>query len=796
MKKIFFTLFIILLCFNVHAQKVGLVLSGGGAKGLYHIGIIKALEENNIPIDYISGTSMGSIIAGLYAAGYSYDDMIYVFTHDNVSGWVSGKIDDKYKYYYNEEKVRPSLFTTSLDLKNIFESKNAIKKGGANNQGMLSGTPADIFAAGNIIPSTQLDVELMGYFAPANVASQGNFDNLFVPFRCVAADVIKKEQFIWKEGNIAQAIRSSMAIPIVFSPVIYGNKILYDGGVYNNFPWKDMEREFEPDFIIGGRCVSGEAPNIKSIMGQLELMVMHRTDYNIPEDKGLVIGRNVDIGVLDFSDPTIPIMQGYEDAMSMMDSIKSKIKRRVAAEEVERRRLEYKSTLPALEFSGSSVESLNDIISPNKQQRVLTGDTLFIDTEQKKTKKPTNRNYSFEGFKKVFYRAVTERNMKSDFPISAYDYDLGLFDVNVRLTSVPTFKLRAGLNISSSSINQAFIGFAYNDNRRNSGQYSVDAYLGSFYNSAEISTRHNFYNSRIPFYLNTTMTYNYTDFARANNQKITFNSLFKEGNYTSNDVYFSSALGVKVQKDGRAEIRFAIGSDKLKFSDKNFTTELVPQDKASVKYFTLGASISSNTFNYNAFPTRGILQNISGSIAFSKIKIDSPKPNNEYGMETRYIDNHCQWVGVSYDREQYFKVSKIFTVGYAINGAWSNIEFMGDEYVNRAFSPRYAPTNFSKTLFLPEFQEASFMAAGVMPILELNDKLYLKTGVFVYKNDILKYKELDKNIKYILEAAAVFQSPLGPISFSYNHFNVSSAKKNYWIFSFGYMIFNKRGVVY
>ncbi|MEG0499705.1 MAG: patatin-like phospholipase family protein, partial [Rikenellaceae bacterium] len=85
MRKLSIILFMLLLTLPLHAQKVGVVLSGGGAKGLYHIGILKALEENNIPIDYISGTSMGAIIAGLYAAGYSADDMIYFFTTDNVA---------------------------------------------------------------------------------------------------------------------------------------------------------------------------------------------------------------------------------------------------------------------------------------------------------------------------------------------------------------------------------------------------------------------------------------------------------------------------------------------------------------------------------------------------------------------------------------------------------------------------------------------------------------------------------------------------------------------------------------
>ena len=87
--------------------KVGLVLAGGGAKGLYHIGVIKALEENNIPIDYVSGTSMGAIIGALYASGYTVEEMTEIVTSGNVENWVSGKIDDRYKFFYTERQDVP-----------------------------------------------------------------------------------------------------------------------------------------------------------------------------------------------------------------------------------------------------------------------------------------------------------------------------------------------------------------------------------------------------------------------------------------------------------------------------------------------------------------------------------------------------------------------------------------------------------------------------------------------------------------------------------------------------------------
>ena len=97
--------------------RLGLVLSGGGAKGLYHIGVIRALEENAIPIDYVSGTSMGAIIGALYASGYTPQQMEDIVLSGNVERWVSGQIDDKYRFYYTERPDSPAMLSVFAYIK-------------------------------------------------------------------------------------------------------------------------------------------------------------------------------------------------------------------------------------------------------------------------------------------------------------------------------------------------------------------------------------------------------------------------------------------------------------------------------------------------------------------------------------------------------------------------------------------------------------------------------------------------------------------------------------------------------
>ncbi|MGB4773817.1 MAG: patatin-like phospholipase family protein, partial [Daejeonella sp.] len=123
MKKIFF---LGIICFGflvVKGQKVGLVFSGGGAKGLAHIGVLKALEENNIPIDYIVGTSMGGIVGGMYAAGYSPAQIEYLASSTDFQNWVNGRFESDYKYFFKKKPDNPSLITVKLQIDTGFQTR-------------------------------------------------------------------------------------------------------------------------------------------------------------------------------------------------------------------------------------------------------------------------------------------------------------------------------------------------------------------------------------------------------------------------------------------------------------------------------------------------------------------------------------------------------------------------------------------------------------------------------------------------------------------------------------------------
>ena len=127
MKRTIILLFLIVLLPSFAlAQKVGVVLSGGGAKGMTHIGVIRALEENQIPIDYITGTSMGAIVGSLYAMGYTPDEMVELLKSDEFKRWSSGEVEDKYIYYFKKNRPTPELFNIRLNFKDSLNLKPQI----------------------------------------------------------------------------------------------------------------------------------------------------------------------------------------------------------------------------------------------------------------------------------------------------------------------------------------------------------------------------------------------------------------------------------------------------------------------------------------------------------------------------------------------------------------------------------------------------------------------------------------------------------------------------------------------
>ena len=479
------------IAISASAQKVGVVMSGGGAKGLYHIGVMKALEENGIPVDYVSGTSMGSIIAGLYAIGYTPDEMAEVFKSDQIKYWMSGKIKPQYIYYFRQKQPNAAMVSLRLDLRN-------------RNKKMVAQLPT------NLIPSDQIDMSFVEFFAAPNAQCGGDFDKLFVPFRCVATDAAAQKEVVYRNGDLGKAIRASMTIPLVFKPLKQDSTLLYDGGMYNNFPWQVLKEDFGPEVLIGSKCTAGNTkPSEDNVVDQILALTMMHTDYKLPSDSDILIEHAFeDVSTLDFGKVEYVINRGYSDAIDAMPLIKERITRRVDPDSLSAARKAYRASLPNLFFDKYEISGLND------NQTMYVKELLQLDGP-KNAKKKKDRAFDLEKFRSGYFKILSDGDIEGNYPDVTYDDSSKFFKLDIEMKTKPSFKVMFGGNVSSTSMNQAYVGLEYRRIGLSSQTYNFDGYFSPLYSSLSLRGRTDFFMKAL-FSLDYGYNFNYYNYFKSN----------------------------------------------------------------------------------------------------------------------------------------------------------------------------------------------------------------------------------------------------------------------------------------
>jgi NTE family protein len=449
---------LIFLTVLLNAQKIGLVFSGGGAPGIAHIGILKALEENNIPVDYIAGTSIGAIIGGMYAMGMSPDEMIDVIKSNDFKNWMSGELEPENVYYYRYSDPKPHL----IDLRIQINKQKTVN-----------------FKT-RILPSNYISPDQMNYaFIPlcaqANAVAEDDFDRLMIPFRCVASDVYNKQAVIFRKGVLGDAIRASMTYPFMFKPISIDGKLLFDGGIFNNFPVDVMKKDFRPDYIIGS-VVAYNPPKADEddVMLQLQNMIITRTDYSMPSSDGLLLKFDFGkVNVFDFSKVDELVKMGYDSVIKHIDEIKAKIPRQISTEEITQRRKEFRDKFPELKFQHIEVTGVDSL----KKQYV---NRSFHLKEQA---------FDLNSFKQSYFKLISDDKISEVIPHAVFNPSNGLFDLNLNVKTEDQLKAMLGGNISSSTFNQAYVGLMYHNLADYAQTAFIDAQIGKFYNGLAIGTR-------------------------------------------------------------------------------------------------------------------------------------------------------------------------------------------------------------------------------------------------------------------------------------------------------------------
>ena len=328
MKKI---LPILTLCFMLMASgftfgqssegpKVGLTLSGGGAKGAAHIGVLKYLVEQGIPIDYIAGTSMGSIVGGLYAIGYTSDQLDSLISNLDWSQYITGGLDRRYRSASSRKERSAYLLSVPFNLGTLDSNISEARR---RSNGFIASLPGS-FMGGNNITNLFNNLSL-GY------QDSMDFDDFPIPFACVATDVISGGEYVMRSGRFPTAIRASMAIPGVFSPVELDGKVLVDGGMTNNFP-VDVCKGMGADYVIGVEVsdeMATDASQLRSLPQIFNQLVSVTVQAKSAQNRGgCRIYLHPDIsgfGTMSFNKSAIDslVRRGYECAKAHADEIEA-----------------------------------------------------------------------------------------------------------------------------------------------------------------------------------------------------------------------------------------------------------------------------------------------------------------------------------------------------------------------------------------------------------------------------------------------------------------------------------------
>lgn len=547
-------------------KKVGLVLSGGGAKGMAHIGALKVIEEAGIPIDYIVGTSMGSIIGGLYAIGYTPEQMDSMVRKQDWQFLLSDRTPRSDKNMAERETDEQFIISVPF-------SKTAIRE---VTGGLIKGQ--------NI--SNLFSQLTLGYHDSID------FNRLPIPFACVAEDIVKGEEKVFHHGILATAMRASMAIPGVFTPVRLDGMVLVDGGVVNNYP-VNVARQMGADYIIGIDVQSelkpaSELSNAGSILGQLIDLMGQDLYLKNKAETNTYIKVNV---------------KGYSAASFTQPAIDSLI---VRGEEAARQN--YERLLKLKRSMG-----LDDDYRPMPRDKYEPTDWIMVNKihfdglDEKDTKWIMKRcDLEENGLNNIRRIEETTSIIRANTSYSNVSYKLthaddGRFDLTYTVSKKMENRINVGIRFDSEEIASLLINANTMLNTRLPSYLAATVRLGKRY-----AVKLNYGIEPSPLSsLGLSYQFQYNDIDYYQEGKRSFNSTFRyhAGEISYYNVWLRNVrfgLGVRYELYNYDKLLYQEGSGQLDVQDDHF--------------FNYFANLHYDTYDKAYFPTKGV--KMHGSYTF------------------------------------------------------------------------------------------------------------------------------------------------------------------------------------
>ncbi|MBX3162927.1 MAG: patatin-like phospholipase family protein [Bacteroidetes bacterium] len=747
------------------AQKTGLVLSGGGAGGLCHIGVLKALEENNIAIDYVCGTSIGGLIGAYYATGYSPQEIEDVVKSSFFKSVSRGDLPAKYEYMIKKRDEYAAWLTFRYNFRDNY----------------LKNLPT------NFVNSIPINYYLMESFTSASNKARGNFDSLFVPFRCVAADVESKRAIVFSKGDLPTAIRAGMSYPFYLRPLVVEGKMLFDGGLYNNFPADEMIREFNPDFIIGSNVAEkNTTPDEDNLYLQIRTLMMSKTNFDAVNGKqSVVIEPWSEVSVFDFDSPQRLIDSGYAETMRQMPLIKKHLAARADTHILAEKRRQYKQQNMSHNIVFDSVE----IIGFNKKQTQFISKSLAL---------KNNKVLDLAQLRKSYFRLAGEEKIKNLFPVSVLDTTTHKYTLKLLGKAEKPFYLEPGAIVSNRPISAAFLGVQYNYLGKIGVSAYANGYMGKLNTSTHARLRFDF-PGRIPFFIEPSGTLSRWDYY---NSSILFFDFLKPAYLVQEDKFGELKFGVPVGNVSQFNVSGGFTQWGNSYYQTDFFTKQDTADQTYFDYFFTQANYQINTLNRKMYATNGTYLNLRARFLQGQ---ESYYPGNT-SIDTASYRNRLrpEWLQLKLTFESYIRTFKGFRIGVFGEGVYSTQNFFNNYQATILSAPAFNPTPESQTFFIDAYRAHKYIAAGIKAITTPIKSFDIRLEAYIFQpvNSILK--TADNKATYSLPflyrdfigtAALVYNSGIGPISAGVNYYTQLPDLPYFsFFFHFGYIIFNKKSI--
>lgn len=753
LKQLFIVTFLI-ISFQTLSQKVGVVLSGGGAMGFAHIGVLKALEENQIPIDYITGASSGALVGAMYSAGYSPLEIETFVKSEKFKTITEGTLETHNRFFFYNEDDDADIISFGVSLDSL-------------NQRILPTKFKN---------STYLDYQMLIHLGTISEHTGNDFTNLFVPFQCVASDITTKKSVLLKEGKLNEAVRASMTYPFFIQPIKINNQLLFDGGLYNNFPSNVMENSYNPDYIIGSNVSSNATPPSETdILSQIINMTVTPSDFSIPNNKGIMITPKTGITTFNFDEIEKAIQSGYDETRKLIDSIKVHIQRKVNIYELEEKRKKFNQICRKINIS--EIETSNTNLSSDH----------FI----KKSIFPTTEKLDSATFAKRYFRLSENPGIDFLYPKFNLLKD-STYKLHLQSRKSKELTIDIGGIFSSRSINTGYVGIKINRINKREYYLKAESYFGKFYGSAKILGNITF-PSKLPLTLQTYYVINRWDYFKS------LSSFFedvKPSFIIQNENYYGALLKTPLNNNGKLILDFK----KFNLKDNYYQTDnFTAKDTSDFTIFngySFKIHAEINTLNRKQFASSGKLLSI-------KLKYINGEEDSESGSTSSsdyiIIKNHSWIVGLL--EYQTFPIDyKNYHLGFHLKSTYSTQSLFANYTASLLSMQEFSPFPDCQSLFLPEYRSTQFIGVGINNIFSIYKNIDFRTDIYLYQpfknlnktNDIsLFYEKARFFSDYLFTTSLIYSSPIGPIRLTANYFPHQKNPVNL-SFTYGYLIFNER----